>query len=458
MGGHRPAIDHLDGPRLRRALLSAAARLTAERDHLNAINLFPVADGDTGSNLAMTMEAVTAALTELAPDGAGDVLVCAAEAALDGARGNSGAILAQYLLGLAETLGDCRRLEPALLGPALSHAASQARSALADPQPGTMLTLMDAVAAAAVGTASDDLGTLMDAVRQASAGALLETRRMLAVHRAADVEDAGARGFFLLLEGMVAALSGHDPQPELDPGQAVRITPGGLHTPGCVDPARRYCSECVVSAQGIDAGAMRAELEHFADSVVVIGHARRVRVHAHVADPGRLFALAARHGRVSQEKVDDMIRQQDAVGRGQRVAIVTDSGADLPAELCDSLGIHLVPLRVNFGGRSYLDKAGLGSERFFSMLDEELEHPTTSQPAPADYRRLLGFLLDHHEHVIVLSLSSRITGTWQAGPGPPRREPETSAARSSTAAISRWDRACLRCGQPNLRGQGSGMN
>lgn len=170
----------------------------------------------------------------------------------------------------------------------------------------------------------------------------------------------------------------------------------------------------LVSGEGLDSSALREALASLGDSVVVIGHAARVRIHAHVDEPARLFALAGRHGQLSGEKVDDMRRQQQAVARRQRVAIVTDSGADLPPETCDELGIHLVPLRINFGSQSFLDKAGLDSEAFFRLLSEHPEHPTTSQPAPADFRRVYEFLGAHHEHVLTISLTSRLSGTWQA--------------------------------------------
>jgi DegV family protein with EDD domain len=410
-----PAIRYLDGRRLRRLLLAGCDRAIAARDELNRINMFPVPDGDTGTNLALTLGHVAGELGPGGPAGAGELLALAAGAALDGARGNSGAILAQYLLGLATALRGVDRAQAEHWPPALRLAARQARGAVADPQEGTILSLMDALAEGVAGAApGEELGQLFEGGLAAARSALARTRGQLAANRNAGVVDAGASGFCELLEGIADLLAGTRAAtlrraPDDALGQPVHGSAGDAGTVGF-----RYCTECLVSGEDLDPAALRAALGGIGDSVVVIGHGARVRIHAHVDEPARLFALAGRHGRLSGEKVDDMLRQQQAVARRQRVAVVTDSGADLPPETCDELGIHLVPLRINFGSQSYLDKAGLDSEGFFRLLAGHPEHPTTSQPAPADFRRVYEFLGAHHEHVLTVSLTRRLSGSWQA--------------------------------------------
>ena len=413
-----PAIRYLDGRRLRAVLLAGCARVIAARDELNRINMFPVPDGDTGTNLALTLSQVASELEPGGTAGAGELLARAAGAALDGARGNSGAILAQYLLGLAAALEGVDRTRASHWPAALRSAARQARGAVADPQEGTMLSLMDALADGMAGPAGDaidaDLGRLFEAGLAAARTALARTRGQLAANRNAGVVDAGASGFCELLEGIADLLAGtrtaalrHDRDATLS--QPVHVAGGQAATDGW-----RYCTECLVSGANLDAAALRTALGAIGDSVVVIGHATRLRIHAHVDEPAQLFALARQFGQLSGEKVDDMVRQQRAVTSRQRVAIVTDSGADLPPETCDELGIHLVPLRINFGSESYLDKSGLDSAGFFRLLAGHAEHPTTSQPAPADFRRVYEFLGAHHDHVLTVSLTRRLSGTWQA--------------------------------------------
>ena len=283
-----------------------------------------------------------------------------------------------------------------------------------------MLSLMDALAhGMGNGAAGADLGALFESGLAAARTALARTRSQLAANRHAGVVDAGAAGFCELLEGIADLLAGTRTaalraRADDTLSQPVHVFAGTDTGHDGSDSRFRYCTECLVSGAGLDASRLRQALASIGASVVVIGHATRVRLHAHVDEPARLFALAARHGQVSGEKVDDMLRQQQAIARRQRVAIVTDSGADLPPETCDELGIHLVPLRINFGHQSYLDKTGLDSEEFFRLLARHPDHPTTSQPAPTDFRRVYEFLGAHHEHVLTVSLTSQLSGTWQA--------------------------------------------
>jgi DegV family protein with EDD domain len=145
----------------------------------------------------------------------------------------------------------------------------------------------------------------------------------------------------------------------------------------------------------------------------------------HVNDPAAMFRVAAGFGQVSAEKADDMQRQQhSAHSAGRRVAIVTDSAADIPDEEMERLDIHMVPARVHFGERSFLDKVGISPAEFFAELERGPEHPKTSQPPPGDFRRQFEFLASHYEAVVSINLTKRVSGTCAAA--------ETAAARTST--------------------------
>lgn len=428
-GRSSPGIAYLDGHRLARLLGAGAARLLAGRAHLDRINVFPVPDGDTGTNLALTFAAVAEQLAAQPTRHAGEVLVLAADAALDGARGNSGAIFAQYLQGLAAALRDQPRLVPADLLRGLGTAHAWARSALEDPRDGTVLTAMAALAGEAAvdgagGPAGDDFVAFFAERLAACRVAVASTRETLAPLRRAGVEDAGALALLILLEGMGDALkpglAPPAPAPAEDPPLRVHLEAGAA-APG----GGRYCTECLVAGAGIDAAGLRRELAAVADSVVVVGGGDRVRVHAHVDVPGQVFAIARRHGSVSGEKADDMARQERALlAGGRRVAVVTDSGADLPAGDFDELGVHLVPMRVHLGARSFLDKVELGPAALLRELAANPGQATTSQPAPGDFRRAYALLSSHFEHVVSISISGRLSGTLQAA---------GAAARQGTA-------------------------
>ena len=200
-------------------------------------------------------------------------------------------------------------------------------------------------------------------------------------------------GFVLLLEGMadllrdgtVADSRGY----EADPPLASHVSAEELSR---VDEYR-FCTECIVSGERLDRAEIKRVLSRIGTSVMVIGGARRLRVHAHVRRPPELFTAMENFGQISSQKADDMMRQELALrDRVRRVAVVTDSAADLPQSVWDELAIHMVPLRVNFGGQSYLDKSGLDSATFISELATRPETPSTSQPPAGDFRRVFEFL------------------------------------------------------------------
>jgi len=411
-------IAYLDGRRFQRLLLGGISRLIGERGHLDRINVFPVPDGDTGTNLALTFTAVGERLTTTSTRHAGELLTAAADAALDGARGNSGAIFAQYLQGLSESLIGHERVRPEELALALATAENFARSAIQNPAEGTVLTVMrDIAAAVAPGRLPEnsDFPTLLTALLNRAREAVAATRQTLASLRDAGVEDAGARGLLVLLEGMADALQpGLAPAvPAVEEGDPAARSAADLGHTGPLE--HRYCTECLVTGPKVDRDGLRTELAGIGSSVVVVGGTSKARLHVHVDDPVAAFTIARRYGKVSAEKADDMQRQERSLlADGRRVAIVADSGADLPPAIWDKFGIQMVPLRVNFGNESHLDKVGMTAASFWAELRRNPEHPKTSQPPPGDFRRAYELLSSHFEHVVAVILTGRLSGTYQA--------------------------------------------
>ena len=222
----RRGIRYLDGIRLNRCLCAGIESLLSGQDLLNKINVFPVPDGDTGTNLAATADSIGVCIQQLNTRHAGELLIEAADAALDGARGNSGAIMAQFFQGLADSCENKQRLLPSDLAEGFQAGAEYARSAIADPQPGTILTLIDSVAAELneyhrQNPEEDYVPLLMHTLERANI-ALADTQQQLEALRRAGVVDAGAKGFLLLLEGIGNFLSHGSlravPVPRVDPG------------------------------------------------------------------------------------------------------------------------------------------------------------------------------------------------------------------------------------------------
>jgi DegV family protein with EDD domain len=411
--------DSLDGLRLNRALKAGIAQLLSRQEHLNKINVFPVPDGDTGTNLALTMSAVLGTLQRW-PDGhAGKTLTRIADAALDGARGNSGAILAQFFLGVCDRLGHLGRLSPGDFADGVHGGAAYARESLSEPREGTILSVLTDFAREIQSVRREgvrDFTALLRRGVQAAQASLERTTFQLEALRKANVVDAGALGFVELISGMTEYIaSGSEHEPAVAVPRALATTVPEETAGHEEDLAHRYCTECVVTGASVDRRHLREQMSALGSSLVVAGLQSKVRVHIHVNDPAEVFRVAARFGTVSGEKADDMQRQQHSAHlAGRRVAILTDSAADIPEDEMDRLDIHMLPVRVHFGEHSYLDKVGISPQEFFAELERNPHHPTTSQPPPGDFRRQFEFLASHFDSVVSINLTRQVSGTCGA--------------------------------------------
>lgn len=443
-----PLPRRISAPALRRALIAGARKVIAHRETLNRINVFPVPDGDTGSNLAFTLSNVLSGALSRRAGTAGELLRRVGEDAIDGARGNSGAILAQFLHGVAEAVGHARELDTQTLSRAVRSGAASARAALSEPREGTILSVIHAFAEA-LEHSHDDMRQWFGQALERTRVALADTPKQLLVLQKAGVVDAGAQGFVDLLEGIAEFIASRRiGAAAAEADLAADFEAQAAHREASGDPDHRWCSECLVTGDAADAPIDREGLREAvaalgASCVVVAGSTARVRLHAHVADPQRLFDVCARFGRVEGCKADDMVAQQrTAAAEGEGVAIITDSSADLPAVLAERLHIHVVPLRINFADRDFLDKVSLTPGEFYAKLRTEVLLPRTSQPPPGDFRRQFEFLLSHHPALVYVGLSRAVSGTLQSA--------ETAAARVDASRAHVFDTANAAGGQALL--------
>lgn len=438
---------------LRRALIAGARRVIAARDGLNRINVFPVADGDTGNNLAFTLGSLLNGALSRRSRHIGELLRRIGDDAIDGARGNSGAILAQFLHGVAEHARTRPVLDAQTLADAVRHGADSARGALAHPVEGTILSVIDSFADAMQESAAqlrgDPRGSFARALAQART-ALARTPQQMALLQKAGVVDAGAQGFVDLLEGIAEFVEGGPRALRVRAGLAAANDAVGHDHEAhpahdAVDPERRWCTECLLFVDGgggrtIDRETLRAALEAIgADSMVLAGGGTRMRVHAHVGAPQQLFDACAAFATVEGMKADDMLLQSRSPERAARVAVVTDSATDLPEAIADAYAVHVVPVRVNLDGRDYLDKIGLATAEFYRRMTTSQQLPRTSQPPPGDFRRSFEFLAAHHPTVVYIGLSRAISGTLQSA--------EHAAARGDGDKVRVFDSINVAGGQ-----------
>jgi DAK2 domain fusion protein YloV len=411
-------IAYVDGPRLARSLFAAADWVAAGREEINRINVFPVPDGDTGTNFSLTLRAGAPALGARAHASLPDTARAMARGAVLGARGNSGMMLAHFLLGFADSLGDRPTATTRDVAAAVREGADRLYDSLDDPREGTILTVARDAAAAAERAAAetDDVGEFMRRLLAEGEAALARTPDLMLALKEAGVVDAGGKGFVRMLEGVVRCIEGDPILPvvptDASAEAAVRVPAADFEV--AAERDFQFCTELLVRGEHLpSANEVRAAMHTFGGSVVVAVMADILKIHVHTDTPEAVFTYAARWGRLETTKADDMRAQHRRLAHADRrpVAVVTDSSADLADSVLDRHHITVVPLQVVFGNEAFRDRIDLKPEEFYRRLGAAKDLPTTSQPAPADFVRVLRDARAEADEVVGVLLSSTLSGT-----------------------------------------------
>ena len=410
-------IAYVDGPRLARSLFAAADWVAAGRDEINRINVFPVPDGDTGTNFSLTLRAVADALRALGDAPRPATARTAARAAVLGARGNSGMMLAHFLLGFAEGLGESRAARARDIAVAVRRGAATLEASLDDPREGTILTVAREAAAAAERAAeqSADISDFMQYLLREGEVALAHTPELMSVLKEAGVVDAGGKGFVRMVEGVVRLIHG-DPLLAVAGSATTSAGPVAM-VEVAAERDFQYCTEVLVRGEQLPpANEVRAALHAFGGSIVVIGTGDILKVHVHTDTPEAVFTYAARWGAVETTKAEDMRVQHRRLAHEARrpVAVVTDSSADLSDTVLDRHRITLIPLQVLFGDETFRDRVELKPEEFYRRLRVAKDLPTTSQPTPGEFVRVFRDVLQEADEVVAVLLSAGLSGTYQS--------------------------------------------
>lgn len=424
-------IAYIDGPRLKQAILAGAGSIVVNAEGLNAINVFPVPDGDTGTNMAGTAKAIAASLRGVSIRGAGAVLRQAARSAMEGARGNSGAILAQFLQGLAHELGEEVRVGARRLAQAATVAAEKTKKALRVPKEGTILTVLEdwAKALHAEAAVCEDILQVFYSGLEAARASLERTRNILPEMRKAGVVDAGAKGFIHLLEGVADLLKRGKRRADPSDNSSAALLQndaveqvGEIHLELTTPGGPRYCTEALLEKSREPIEKVRGALAELGDSLVVAGDEEIARVHVHSDAPWAVFDLLESLGDVYGHKVDDMELQRRLVersagpGKTKACAIVTDTGCDLPAEYLLEKGIIKVPALIRVGTVTRPDGPAMDLKAVHDRMREDPDFSmSTSQPAAASFGRAFNLALSQAGEVLYIGLSSALSGTYQAG-------------------------------------------
>jgi len=354
-------VNSLSGQELRDMVMAATEWLEKNASEIDALNVFPVPDGDTGTNMLLTMRSTLEEAYRASDHSTSAVAEAIAKGALMGARGNSGVILSQIWHGLAKGLAGKDSCTGKDLAEALLQASTEAYNGIANPVEGTILTVVREAAAAAktqADSGSDDIVSIMDTVVNTARESVVNTPNLLAVLREAGVVDAGGQGLHTILEGALHYLKGETEEFQLSkPGIIISDMPQLAKTPQMIAADGNpygYCTCFIIKGQELDQGKLRRRLKKKGESLIVVGDQSTIRVHVHTLDPGGIIHLVTSLGTVHQVSIQNMDEQHEGFVEMQKermvvadIVVVAVVSGDGLADVFTSLGAVVVP-----GGRT----------------------------------------------------------------------------------------------------------
>ncbi len=407
-------IVEMDGRNLYYTFIAGARKVIEHQIELNKINVFPVNDGDTGTNLASTIRSV---IESIHPHRSYKITADRiAEATILNARGNSGIIFAQFFYGLSNETGDYKSVTMKQFADSIERSVKYIYDAVANPVEGTMLTVIREWADYIHESCNSfhDFNNLLLSSLEILKKSLLETKTKLKVLAKNNVVDAGAKGFVLFVEGIIEFIHSRNVK------ELVRSKTESVSFPKIEEVISekvdfRYCTEALIKDSILDNKSLISTLEKYGDSVVVAGSDKIRRVHLHTNNPAELFDNLRGTGTITFQKADDMIRQSEVVfNRKWKIALVTDSTCDLSDEMIDNYQINMLPININFGENHYLDKITIQPEQFYSLLKETPYYPKSSQINEKAFINLYSHLASHYDSVIAIHLSDKFSGTFNS--------------------------------------------
>jgi uncharacterized protein len=349
MAPNRPTV--VDGPLFKQALLGSLSWLTANHEEANRLNVFPVPDGDTGTNMLLTLQSAVEDIKDSNAAEVSKIAKLASHGSLMGARGNSGVILSQIFRGFARAVEGKSGLTPRELAAAFEEAANAAYRAVNKPTEGTILTVAREAGRAATAAAASPEASVADVIAAAASGArdaVLKTPSQLQILREAGVVDAGGFGLQVILEGMLKTVEESAFAVSTHPVTKAPASQVALDLP---EGGWGYCTEFLIEGNGLDIEVIRDQIEALGNSVLVVGEPELVKVHVHTDDPTRVITLAGGYGKVLRLNVGDMstqhkrILESESASKPPRtngvglVAVVAGSGL---VEIFRGLGVDVI--------------------------------------------------------------------------------------------------------------------
>ena len=413
-------LNKINGEQLYTAISIGINNLVAHQKILDEINVFPVPDGDTGTNMVFTLLPIITNYKDYVFDRADETMELIANTALESARGNSGIIIAQFYYGLKKSFKNLETINVKAFASGLQQGYESAIDSITTPEEGTIITVMRDVAKIAktiINEGCDDYVLFVKYIFEEAEKSLKATKTILKILKKSDVVDAGALGYVLLIQGALNLL-------ERGEGDRIQTTNldisyklekiEGLHKDIDFIIENKFCTECTVIGENINRNELKSKITDFGDSMVIAGSSTRVKIHIHTNEPGKLFRMCNVYGHVIDKKVDDMTKQERSIHHhgSSSIAIVTDSTADLPEEYLKE--VHIVSVKYSFGHQQHIDKVSQTNKEFYNQMATDINHPKTSQPTPRDFSKMYNFVSSHYKNIISIHLSQKLSGTYQS--------------------------------------------
>jgi len=405
-------IHDIDGRSLYYAFIAGGNRVLENQAEINRINVFPVKDNDTGTNLASTIRSV---MDSINPEKSyKNTIDNIAEAALVGARGNSGVIFAQFLFGISKETKSKACVTVPEFATSIKKSIPYMYEAIANPVEGTMLTVIKEWSDYIFSKQFilKDFKRILVSSLEVLHQSLLDTTSKLKILEKSKLVDAGAKGFVFFMEGIIDFIKNNNIRKIVSlSNKKISL----IHSDNSQneDINYRYCTEALLRDLSLNKPDLQKLLIENGDSVVVAGSDSLCRIHVHTNHPAALFNTLKNYGTITYQKVDDMVRQNEYINhRKWNIALVTDSACDLSQKLIDCYQINMIPLNINWEGNYYLDKVTMQPDQLYNLLDSSDELPKTSQINERTFTNLYSQLASQYDAIIAVHLTQQFSGTY----------------------------------------------
>lgn len=406
-------ISHLTPTQFLNMLRVGASRIISHESDLNSLNIFPVSDHDTGSNVSSLMRFLLA--YDISDKNFKILFKQIADASLIGAAGNSGIIFSAYFCGLASVNLPHQELLSISDFLACIHAGAQeAYRSVSHPVEGTILTMMRSWSTLCQENVTNDGDylSLFEKCLPELSESLKKTEHQLEVLEQDHKVDAGAYAFYLLVEGMRDYLLNPDSvKVEATNEECDHVATEHQHV---IDANYQYCFESILLSDAFDLPAIKAKLENFGDSLVVSKSPSYLKIHLHTDNVMGVTDYLASVGDIYNQKVDDMKKQVKITHlRKHSIALLADTSADVPHDFIEKHQIHTLPIIVRLGQHNLLDRLTVNLKKLYHMISHHQVSASTAIPSTEMILRQLSYLASHYESIIVVTIASQMSSMHQ---------------------------------------------